>query len=89
MVLNSSGQGDKNLSRYDRGMRSVGFWVAVGVGVTLVGLAISNGFFSWFGRLPGDIRIETDNTRVFIPITSMLIVSVAVSLLLGLLRRLF
>ena len=70
-------------------MRSVGFWVAVGVGVALVGLAISNGWFGWFGRLPGDIRIETDNTRVLIPITSMLIVSVAASLLLSLLRRLF
>jgi hypothetical protein len=70
-------------------MRSVGFWIAVGAGVALVGLAISNGFFSWFGRLPGDLRFETDNTRVFVPITSMVIVSVAASLLLGLLRRLF
>jgi hypothetical protein len=68
-------------------MRSVGFWIAVGAGVALVGLAISNGFFGWFGRLPGDVRIETENTRVFIPITSMLIVSVAVTLLLNLLRR--
>jgi Protein of unknown function (DUF2905) len=70
-------------------MRSVGFWVAVGAGVALVGLAISNGWFAWFGRLPGDIRIGTDSTRVFIPITSMLIISVAASLLLSLLRRLF
>jgi uncharacterized protein HemY len=70
-------------------MRSVGFWIAVGAGVALLGLAISNGLFAWFGRLPGDIRIETDSTRVFVPITSMLIVSVAASLLLGLLRRLF
>jgi uncharacterized protein HemY len=68
-------------------MRSVGFWIAVGAGVALVGLAISNGFFGWFGRLPGDVRIETENTRVFIPITSMLVVSVAVTLLLNLLRR--
>ena len=70
-------------------MRSVGFWIAVGAGVALVGLAISNGWFSWFGRLPGDIRIETESTRVLIPITSMLIVSVAASVLLSLLRRLF
>jgi uncharacterized protein HemY len=70
-------------------MRSVGFWIAVGAGVALVGLAISNGLFGWFGRLPGDVRIETDNTRVFIPITSMLILSVAATALLSLLRRLF
>jgi uncharacterized protein HemY len=70
-------------------MRSVGFWIAVGVGVALLGIAISNGMFSWFGRLPGDVRIETDNTRVYVPITSMLIVSVAATALLALLRRLF
>ena len=70
-------------------MQSVGFWIAVGAGVALVGHAISSGWFAWFGRLPGDIRIETDSTRVFIPITSMLIVSVAASVLLSLLRRLF
>ena len=70
-------------------MQSVGFWIAVGAGVALVGLAISSGWFAWFGRLPDDIRIETDNARVFIPITSGLIVSVAASLLLSLLRRLF
>ncbi|MEQ8493065.1 MAG: DUF2905 domain-containing protein, partial [Gammaproteobacteria bacterium] len=42
---------------------------------------------NWFGRLPGDIRIESGRTRVFVPLTSMLVVSVAVSLLLWFLRR--
>jgi membrane protein implicated in regulation of membrane protease activity len=70
-------------------MKSVGFWIAVGAGVALLGLAISNGMFSWFGRLPGDVRIETDTTRVYFPITSMLILSVAATALLALLRRLF
>ncbi|MGO9653121.1 DUF2905 domain-containing protein, partial [Mycobacterium sp.] len=38
---------------------------------------------SWFGRLPGDIRVERDNVRVYIPVVSMLLVSVAASLLLS------
>ncbi|MEC9342203.1 MAG: DUF2905 domain-containing protein [Pseudomonadota bacterium] len=42
---------------------------------------------NWFGRLPGDIRIEGENGKVFIPITSMLILSVVLSLLLSLFRR--
>ncbi|HEB83092.1 MAG TPA: DUF2905 domain-containing protein [Gammaproteobacteria bacterium] len=42
---------------------------------------------NWFGRLPGDIRIESGNTRIFIPITSMLIVSVVLTLLFNLFRR--
>lgn len=41
----------------------------------------------WFGRLPGDIRYESGNTRVFIPITSMIIVSVVLSVVVGILRR--
>ncbi|MGM0601711.1 MAG: DUF2905 domain-containing protein [Bacillota bacterium] len=32
-------------------------------------------FFSWFGRLPGDIRIEKNNYKLYFPITSMLLIS--------------
>ncbi len=42
---------------------------------------------TWFGRLPGDIHIKTETTSVFIPITSMIIVSVLLSLLLNLINR--
>jgi hypothetical protein len=42
---------------------------------------------SWFGRLPGDIRIENGNTRVFIPITSMVIVSIVLTILFNVFRR--
>jgi len=42
---------------------------------------------SWFGKLPGDIRLETDKGRVFIPITSMVIVSLLLTVLVNLLRR--
>ncbi len=45
------------------------------------------GALSWFGRLPGDIRIEGERSKVFIPITSMLVVSILLSLLLALFRR--
>ncbi|MGC9455973.1 MAG: DUF2905 domain-containing protein [Halothiobacillaceae bacterium] len=42
---------------------------------------------NWFGKLPGDIRIENENTRVFIPITSMLVVSILLSVILSLFFR--
>ncbi len=42
---------------------------------------------AWFGRLPGDIRIESANGKVFVPITSMLIVSIVLSVLVHFLRR--
>lgn len=44
---------------------------------------------SWFGNLPGDIRIESAGGRTFIPITSMIIVSVVGSAVLSLVVKLF
>jgi hypothetical protein len=63
--------------------------VALGIGLVLVGLLVWSGALSWFGRLPGDIRIERESVHVYVPLVSMLIVSVALSLLLYVLRRLF
>jgi hypothetical protein len=63
--------------------------IAIGVGLILVGLLIWSGSLSWFGRLPGDIRIERDTVRVHVPIVSMLLVSLVVSLVLYLVRRFF
>jgi len=42
---------------------------------------------NWFGKLPGDIRIEVGRTRVFIPITSMIVISIILTLLINLFRR--
>jgi hypothetical protein len=42
----------------------------------------------WFGRLPGDVRIERESVHIYVPLVSMLIVSAALSLLLYLVRRL-
>lgn len=39
------------------------------------------------GRLPGDIVIDRPGLKVFIPLTSMILVSALLSLLLWLLRR--
>jgi uncharacterized protein HemY len=68
--------------------RSLGLAVAaVGVGLVVVGLLIASGLLSWFGRLPGDVRIGADRTRLYVPITSMVVVSVVASLLLALFSR--
>ncbi len=69
-------------------MRSTGLLVIlIGCGVIVVGLLIYTGALAWFGRLPGDIRYEGEHTRVYVPITSMLVVSLVLSLLGYLLRR--
>jgi hypothetical protein len=63
--------------------------IALGIGLILIGLLIWSGSLSWFGRLPGDIRIERETVRIYLPLASMIIVSLLVSLALYLIRRLF
>jgi hypothetical protein len=64
-------------------VRNVGpLIVMAGIVIAVVGILVWAGAFSWFGHLPGDIHIERDNVRVYIPVVSMLLISVAVSLLL-------
>jgi hypothetical protein len=60
--------------------------IVAGAVLALIGLLLWLGLLSWFGRLPGDIRIERPNFAAYLPITSMLVVSVAVSLLAMLVR---
>jgi len=70
--------------------RSVGVWLVVaGVALALVGVLAWSGALQWFGRLPGDIRVEREGMRVYFPIVSMLLVSVVLSLILSLVRRFF
>lgn len=44
---------------------------------------------TWIGRLPGDIRIERENFRFYFPITTMIIFSLAITIIIQLIRRLF
>jgi hypothetical protein len=61
--------------------------VLIGLGLTILaaGLLVHffPGAFKWFGRLPGDIRIESGNTKVFFPITSMIVISVLLTLIVN------
>ena len=63
--------------------------VGVGAFLVVLGLVVWSGALSWFGRLPGDIRIERDTVRIYIPFVSMLLISAALSLLFYLTRRFF
>ena len=70
--------------------RHVGLLIVVGGAALIVlGLLIYSGALSWFGRLPGDIRYKSDNVQIYVPIVSMLILSVVLSLAFYLLRRFF
>lgn len=61
--------------------------IAIGVGIILLGALVWLGGLSWFGKLPGDIRMEGQSGTIFIPITSMIVISVVLSVGLNLLLR--
>lgn len=63
--------------------------IFLGLAVVLVGLLVWSGALSWFGRLPGDVRIDRGNVKVYFPITSMILISLVLTLVLNLLRRFF
>ena len=62
--------------------------VLAGAVLIVIGLLVYSGALSWFGRLPGDLRWEGEHTRVYFPLASMLLLSVLLSLLAFVLRRL-
>lgn len=69
----------------------------LGKGIVLIGVFIViAGIIVWLlgdklrflGRLPGDIRIERENVRIYIPITTMLLISILISAIMWLIQRL-
>lgn len=61
--------------------------IVVGTLIVILGVTSVLGIRLPFGRLPGDIAIEGRNGSLFIPITSMLVVSVALSVIATILFR--
>jgi len=61
----------------------------IGVTLLVIGLVISYApwLINWFGKLPGDIRIEDEKKLVFIPITSIFIVSIILTIIVNLFFR--
>jgi hypothetical protein len=41
----------------------------------------------WIGRLPGDIRIERENVKIYVPLATMLLASIVLSLILWVVRK--
>lgn len=64
-------------------------FVIIGLVFVVTGLILhfAPWLLHWFGKLPGDINYENDGSRVFVPITSMIVLSIAGSLLLSLFHR--
>ena len=62
--------------------KSFGSWlILIGIVLLVVGILANSGMLSWFGRLPGDIRIERENVRFYFPVVTMIVISLVLSLI--------
>jgi hypothetical protein len=61
--------------------------ILIGLALVVVGVIWMSGERLGLGRLPGDIVIERENFRLYIPLMTSLLVSVALSLVLWLFSR--
>lgn len=65
--------------------------IVVGILSVLAGIVIyfAGDKLGWVGHLPGDICVEKENFSFYFPVTTMILVSVAVSLIIKLIHWLF
>ena len=65
--------------------------VFVGVAIVVMGAVVY--FFGdklhWIGRLPGDIRVERENSRFYFPITTMILLSLLLTVIVNVVKRFF
>jgi Protein of unknown function (DUF2905) len=77
------------VSSRDLAMGGLGRTLMILGGVLLVlGALLSfGGRLPWLGRLPGDIVIERENFRFYLPLATSIVISILLSLLATLFRR--
>ena len=69
---------------------SITNWIiGAGTALIIIGLIAKTGVLSWFGQLPGDIRIEREGFQFYVPLMSMILISVGLSALVAVVRRFF
>ncbi len=65
--------------------------LVVGLIIVFIGIIIYffHDYFRWIGRLPGDIRIEKNNFRFYFPLATMIIISLVLTILINIFKKLF
>jgi hypothetical protein len=65
--------------------------VIIGLVIALAGVLVlvAVRYFPWLGNLPGDIRYESENVKIYFPLVTMLLISLLGSVLLNIIIRIF
>lgn len=67
------------------------YLITGGIILVLVGILVYffHDQFRWFGNLPGDIKTKSENSRFYFPVVTMIIVSIVLTLIINIIRRIF
>ena len=62
------------------------FLFVIGLVVMTIGaiLTWAPGLLNWFGKLPGDVRIEKSGSEFYFPIVTMLLLSIVLTIIANL-----
>jgi uncharacterized protein HemY len=65
--------------------------IIIGLVVVFAGifLLVAIRYFPWLGNLPGDFRIERENFKIYMPLATMLLISILASIILNIVIRIF
>lgn len=63
----------------------IGVTLLIAGGVILVAVR----YFPWLGNLPGDIRYEGENFKLYFPLGTMILLSILASVILNIVIRIF
>ena len=65
------------------------WFIISGLALVVLGLVLHYvpGILGWFGKLPGDIRIESERGKFFFPVTSAIVISILLTVIINLFKR--
>ena len=65
------------------------YLMIIGIIIVIAGIIVYAGGdkMKWLGHLPGDIRIEKVNFRFYFPLTTMILLSLIITLIINIIRK--
>lgn len=65
--------------------------IIIGLAIAFCGLVVlvATRYLPWLGNLPGDIRFETGNNKIYFPLATMILISILGTILLNIVLRIF
>jgi H+/Cl- antiporter ClcA len=65
--------------------------IIAGIILIIIGLIVyfAGNKLSWIGHLPGDLRVEKENFGFHFPVTTMILLSILLSIIVWIVRKIF